>query len=102
MDERRYEVIYGKSLVFKSEISWSENRTAWSSYGMSSFSLLRGLLEYQERLPSPLWVFIMVQCCKRTGFPQCFLLFVRFAMETWSGSIAETLGFPAKPTLRNP
>ena len=37
----------------------------------------RGLLDYQERLPSPLWVFIMVQCCKITGFPQCFLLFVR-------------------------
>lgn len=38
---------------------------------------LEGLLEYQEQLPSPLWVFIMVQCCKITGFPQCFLLFVR-------------------------
>lgn len=32
---------------------------------------------HQERLPSPLWVFIMVQRCKITGFPQCFLLFVR-------------------------
>lgn len=38
---------------------------------------LRGLLAYQERLPSPLWVFIMAQCCKITGFPQCFLLFAR-------------------------
>lgn len=39
---------------------------------------LKGLLAYQEeRRPSPLWVFIMLQCCKITGFPQCFLLFVR-------------------------
>lgn len=38
---------------------------------------LWGLLAYQERLPSPLWVFIMDQCCKITGFPQCFLLFAR-------------------------
>lgn len=38
---------------------------------------LWGLLAYQERLPSPLWVFITLQCCKITGFPQCFLLFVR-------------------------
>lgn len=49
-----------------------------------------------------LWVFIMGQCCKITGFPQCFLLFVRSAMETWSGSISETQGFPAERALRNP
>lgn len=49
-----------------------------------------------------LWVFIMGQCCKITGFPQCFLLFVRPAMETWSGSISETQGFPAERALRNP
>lgn len=35
------------------------------------------ITSYHEWLPSPLWVFIMVQCCKITGFPQCFLLFVR-------------------------
>lgn len=48
------------------------------------------------------WVFIMVQCCKITGFPQCFLLFVRSAMETWSGSISETQGFPAEESMTSP
>lgn len=32
------------------------------------------------------------QCCKITGFPQCFLLFMRFAMVTWSGSLSEAAG----------
>lgn len=50
----------------------------WSWFKVSRLRALTGLLDYQERLPSPLGVFIMAQCCKITGFPQCFLLFVRF------------------------
>lgn len=62
-------------LVQKARSRFSYKRC--SRFKVSLPRALGGLLDYQERLPSPLWVFIMAQCCKITGFPQCFLLFVR-------------------------
>lgn len=64
-------------LHFLSKNTQTRQLQSWSWFKVSRLRALRGLLDYQEQLPSPLWVFIMAQCCKITGFPQCFLLFVR-------------------------
>lgn len=64
---------------------------------------LQGLLEHQEQFPSSLWVFIMLQCSKRTGFPQCFLLFGRLCHGNLERLHVRDSGLSCKaPTLRNP
>lgn len=49
-------------------------------------------------------VYNMGQCCKITGFPQCFLLFMRVTMATLERlHVGGSRAFPAEPTqLRNP
>lgn len=66
-----------RKLPFLSKNVQPHELQRWFCFKVSLPRALWGLLDYQERLPSPLWVFIMAQCCKITGFPQCFLLFVR-------------------------
>lgn len=46
----------------------------------------------------------MGQCCKITGFPQCFLLFMRVSMATLEQlHVGGSRAFPAEPTqFRNP
>lgn len=50
-----------------------------SGSGLKSpfLELYKDYLSIKSGFLPPLWVFIMAQCCKITGFPQCFLLFVR-------------------------
>lgn len=54
------------------------------------------------RLPSRRPVFIGFPCSQITGFPHCFLLFIRRHGNPWTASISKTKGFPANFTLRNP
>ena len=109
-----------KNNLLKRSFGFQESRavklyTLYNVLKLWSCCLSQALMVVKSPLPSSedywsiksgflplLWVFITVQCCKITGFPLCFLLFMRFAMETWSRSMLETQGFPAKPTLRNP
>lgn len=65
---------------------------------------LKVYCEHRERLSSSARaVYNMGQCCKITGFPQCFLLFMRVSMATLERlHVGGSRAFPAEPTqLRN-